>query len=337
MLVWVLIPLVLLAVGLWAAWWTMIRMPGQSFQGPLAELDDTQAALQAELRREVRRLSADTGERNLRNYPALLEAADYLEGQFEEAGYRPQRQEYTVRGLACYNLEAQIDGSRRPEEIVLVAAHYDSAPGTPGANDNASGVAALLALARRLAGSHPQRSLRWVAFTNEEPPHFQTPDMGSWVYARRCRQRGEKLVCVLSLETIGYFDARPGSQQYPAPFGAFYPSQGNFIGVVGNVGSRQLVRDVVAAFRKHGQFPSEGGAIPGDVPGAGWSDHWSFWQEGYSAAMITDTAPFRYPYYHTPQDTEEKLNYAHMARIVTGLQGVIEEFANPGNQDAAAP
>jgi Zn-dependent M28 family amino/carboxypeptidase len=302
-------------------------MPGETFQGPLAELNARQAILKDELRRDVEHLAATIGERNLNRYPALVKAADYIEAELADARYTPQRQKYLVRGMECSNVEVEIIGAKHPEEIVLIGAHYDSAPGTPGANDNASGVAALLALARRLAGSQPQRTVRLVAFTNEEPPYFQTPDMGSWVYARRCRKRQEKLVCMLSLETIGYYSDRPQSQHYPPPFGAFYPAEGNFIGVVGNVGSRQLVRQIVAAFRRHGEFPSEGGAIPGDVTGVGWSDHWSFWQEGYAAVMLTDTAPFRYPYYHSPLDTPDKLDFDHMARVVSGLEGVLGELA----------
>src|SRR5690606_24455686 len=187
---------------------------------------------------------------------------------------------FLVSGVECHNIEAELTGETQPEQIVIVGAHYDTAPGTPGANDNASGVAALLALARRFAHSRPEKTLRFVAFTNEEPPYFQTPSWGAWVYARRCRQRGEKLVAMLSLETIGYYTDEPNSQQYPAPFGAFYPSEGNFIGVIGNVGSRRLVQQVVEILRQQAAFPCEGGAIPAEVPGVGWSDDWSCWQEG---------------------------------------------------------
>lgn len=314
-------------VGATVAWWTMIRMPGDSFHGPLPELNPRQTSLKDELRRDVDNLAVTIGERNLKRYPALVQAADYIDRELNAAGYQPQRQIYTVRGLECVNLDVEIAGSSQPNEIVLIGAHYDSAIGTPGANDNASGVAALLALARRLAGSKPQRTLRFVAFTNEEPPYFQRPDMGSWWYAHRCRQRQENLVCVISLETIGYYSDRPQSQVYPAPLGMLYPDQGNFIGVIGNVGSRDLVRQVIDSFRRHGEFPSEGGAIPGQVPGVGWSDQWSFWQEGYAAVMVTDTALFRYPYYHLPQDTPDKIDFDRLSRVVSGLEGVVHELA----------
>jgi Zn-dependent M28 family amino/carboxypeptidase len=200
--------------------------------------------------------------------------------------------------------------------------------GSPGANDNGSGAAATLALARRVAGRNLPRTVRLVAFVNEEAGAFKTEAMGSLVYARQCRERNEKIVAMLSLETIGYYSTEPNSQSYPLPgLGALYPTTGNFIAFVGNFGSRALVRDVVGSFRKHARFPSEGAALPSAVPGIDWSDHWSFWQNGYPALMVTDTAPFRYPYYHLAQDTPDKLDYDRMARVVAGLRYVIEELA----------
>jgi hypothetical protein len=317
----------LAAAAMLLAWWVMIRMPGKSYRGDPPPLDDELAKLRSELRRHVEKLAGDIGERNLQHYPELLEAADYIEAELTAAGYEAARQEYKTRGYACYNLEAQLRGAVKPKEIVIVGAHYDSVVGTPGAGDNASGVAAMLALAKRFSGRQTARSLRFVAFVNEEPPYFQTPDMGSWVYARRCRKANENIVAMLSLETIGYYTDEPGTQQYPPPYGALYPREGNFIAVIGNVGSRPLVHRTVEAFRRHAKFPSEGGAIPGDVPGAGWSDHWSFWQEGYPGVMITDTALFRYPYYHSPDDTPDKLHYDQMARVVDGLETVIADLA----------
>jgi Zn-dependent M28 family amino/carboxypeptidase len=151
--------------------------------------------------------------------------------------------------------------------------------------------------------------------------------MGSWIHARGCRRREENIVAMLSLETIGYYSDAPGSQHYPPPLGSFYPSEGNFIGFVGDWASRQLVIDVIAAFRRLVAFPSEGAALPANVPGVGWSDHWAFWQEGFPALMVTDTAPFRYPHYHTPDDTADKLDYDRMARVVAGLADVLALMA----------
>ncbi len=289
-------------------------------------LSEQERMLRDALRQDVEKLAGEIGERNLGLYRGLAAAADYLEVSFTKTGSEVHRQEYEVAGMTCANIEVEIPGSDQAGEIVIVGAHYDSVDGSPGANDNATGVAAVLALNRLLAERKASRTLRFVAFANEEPPFFQSSHMGSLVYARHCRRRGEKVVAMLSLETIGYYSDHEGSQHYPFPFGIFYPSTGNFIGFVGNTLSRRLVRDLVASFRRHAKYPSQGGALPGFIPGIGFSDHWAFWQQGYPAAMVTDTAPFRYPYYHTASDTPEKVQYDRMARVVAGLAGVITDI-----------
>jgi hypothetical protein len=305
----------------------MIGMPGKSFRGPLPPLGERELALRDALRRDVEVLAAEIGERNVPHHPALAAAADFVEQSFTSAGLRVSRQEYRVGDEPCHNLEVEIAGGERAGEIVVVGAHYDSVFGSPGANDNGSGVAATLALAREFAGRKPARTLRFVAFANEEPPYFLSDDMGSLVYAKRCRERAERVVAMLSLETIGYYSDEGSTQQYPAPLSFFYPSTGDFLAFVGNVSSRALVREAIGSFRRHASFPSEGGAVPGDIPGVGWSDHWSFWQQGYPAIMLTDTAPFRYPHYHTRDDTPDKLDYDRLARVVAGLAGVVADLA----------
>lgn len=322
-----LIIVIALALGVAVAWRTMFWMPGESFAGPLPPLAPDAGTLAEELRRDVVRLAGDIGERNLRHYPQLIKAAKHIESQLRTAGYEVSRQVYEVDGQECYNIEVELAGQSRPDEIVVVGAHYDSYLGTPGADDNASGTAALLALARRFAGGKPERTLRFVAFTNEEPPYFQRPTMGSWAYAHRSRERDENLVCVLSLETLGYYSDEAESQRYPPPLGMVYPSVGNFVGVVGNVQSRPLVHRVLTSLRRNMKFPTEAGAVPNVVPGVGWSDHWSFWQEGYQAVMITDTAVFRNPNYHRAGDTPDTLDYDRMARVVEGIEHVIREVA----------
>ena len=214
-------------------------------------------------------------------------------------------------------------------EIIVIGAHYDSVFGSPGANDNGDRVAATLALARRFASAKPKHTLRFVAFVNEEPPYFLSGEMGSLVYARRCKERGDKISAMISLETIGYFSDAPHSQTYPSPgLGVFYPKVGNFIGFVSNVKSRPLLRRVIALFRKHAKIPSEGAALPAFIPGVSWSDQWSFWQQGYPAIMVTDTAPFRYPYYHSSNDTPDKLDYDRFTLVVSGMEKVIEKLTN---------
>lgn len=310
-----------------AGWLVMIRMPGRSFHGPAPRLTPVETTLRDELAAHVQELGGKIGERNLSHYPRLLEAAQYIETDLTDAGYQVRRDNYEVQGKTCSNLEAELGGASR--EIVLIGAHYDSVFGSPGANDNGSGVAALLALARRFAGTHNSKTLRFIAFVNEEPFYFQSAEMGSFVYAGRCRERGDQISAMISLETIGYFSTQPGSQRYPAlGLGLLYPRKGNFIGFVGNVASRSLVRGAIGEFRRHAQIPSEGAALPALVPGVGWSDQWSFWQHGYPGIMVTDTAPFRYPHYHTASDTPDKLDYDSMTRVVAGMEKVIQHLAN---------
>jgi Iap family predicted aminopeptidase len=297
-----------------------IRMSGKSYRGELLALTEDEMALREELRRHVEMLAGTIGERNLPHLPQLRQAADYVRAEFRN----PSAQEFTVEGQRCENLEIEVRGG---EEIVVIGGHYDSVYGSPGANDNATGTAAVLALAHRFQDTKPARTLRFVAFVNEEPPYSYSTAMGSVMYAKRCRSRNEKIVAMLSLETIGYYSRAAHSQQYPFPLSLFYPSTGDFIGFVGNTESASLVEKAIRVFRETTRFPSEAAAVPASIPGVGWSDHWSFWQQGYPAIMITDTAPYRYPHYHSATDTPEKINYDCLARVVAGLQRVIGHLA----------
>jgi len=308
-------------------WWFGMRMPGKNVSkaGPLSP---DEVLLREELRADVQKLAAEIGERNMPHHAQLNAAADFIEDSFSRAGLRTRRDSYEIRGQPCHNIEAEISGSQggSPPQIVIIGAHYDSVFGSPGANDNGTGVAAMLALARRFASAKPKQTLRFVAFVNEEPPYFLSGEMGSQVYARRCKERGDKVSAMISLETIGYFSDAPHSQTYPSPgLGLFYPKVGNFIGFVSNVKSGALLRRVMALFRKHAKIPSEGASLPAFIPGVSWSDQWSFWQQGYRAIMVTDTAPFRYPYYHSSNDTPDKIDYDRFALVVSGMEKVIQE------------
>jgi hypothetical protein len=318
------IALVLLPI-IFLVWAFGIRMPGRNITSAAA-LNDAEVALRAELVVDVQTLAGEIGERNTMRYAQLNAAAEFIEQSLARARLTLRRDSYELRGHAYHNIEVEIRGAR--PEILIVGAHYDSVFGSPGANDNGSGVAGLLALARRFAGKPCGQTLRFVAFVNEEPPYFQTPEMGSFVYARRCKDRGDQVAGMISLETIGYFSDEPRSQKYPAAgLGFFYPTKGNFIGFVGNTGSRSLLRAAVSAFKKEQKLPCEGAALPAAIPGIGWSDQWSFWECGYPAIMVTDTAPFRYPHYHSSTDTPDKLDYDRFALVVSGMEKVIAELA----------
>jgi len=310
----------------------MIKMPGKSYAGLLSPLTDSQLSLRDELVRDVDKLAGQIGERNIFLYHNLTAAAEFIMKSLVEAGYDVQRQSYQVEGKTCYNIEAELAGTKLPEQIVIIGAHYDSVYGSPGANDNGSAVAATLALARRFAAKKTVRTLRFVLFVNEEPPLFHTDQMGSMVYAKRSKAKNEVITAMLALETIGYYSEQPKSQKYPFPFNLIYPSTGNFIAFVSDPSSRKLLHTVIASFRKNCRFPSQGGAIPEIIPGVNWSDHWSFWQQGYTAIMVTDTAVFRDPFYHSSEDTPDKIDYDRLTREVSGLQPVISEIVGVADQ-----
>jgi len=268
------------------------------------------------MRAIVETLARDIGERNVTKPRAYAAAADFIEQSLKNS--RRQKFETGV------NIEAEVTGN---DEIIVVGAHYDSVIGSPGADDNASGVAAVIELARHFASRSLKRTIRFVAFANEEPPHFATPEMGSFRYAQRCKTGGEKVVAMLSLESIGYFTDTPRSQEYPAMLNLLYPSVGNFIAFVSNLRSRRLLVRCVRQFRKHSKLPVESGALPEMISGVAWSDQWAFWQFGFPAIMVTDTAFFRNERYHTAADTPETLDYERMSEVVTGLSGAILELA----------
>lgn len=309
------------------AWllWFMVRVPGASYAGPLAPLNTAQAEIESRLRRHVAAIASR--EHNMEHPAALEAAAREIESVLTGLGYTVTAQRFASRSAEVRNIEIEIPGGARAAEIVLVGAHYDSVSGSPGGNDNGSGVAALLELARLLRGAKPERTLRLVWFVNEEPPYFTTGDMGSQHYAQRSRQRGERIVAMFSLETIGWYSDERGSQHYPFPLSFFYPSRGDFLAFVSNFSSRPLLHEAIAAFRRHAAFPSEGVAAPALLPGVDWSDHASFWQRGYPALMLTDTALYRYPWYHSAQDTPDKVDYARLARVTTGLHAMFAELA----------
>ena len=282
------------------------------------------------LRLHVEQLAGKIGERNVFRPAALQAAASYIEHEWEQQGYAVRRLAYDVAGVRCLNLEATRRGSAREREILLIGAHYDSVTGSPGANDNASGVSALLELSRLFANIEPALTVRFVAFVNEEPPFFITGQQGSMVYAAAARRRRDDIRLMASIETIGWYSSAPGSQSYPPLFNLFYPNRADFIGFVSNFRSRDPMHRLAAAFRANSDFPLETAATFSFVPGVSWSDHRSFWRQGYRAVMITDTAFYRYRHYHAPSDTPDRLAYPEFARVTSGLFAAFSELAQGG-------
>jgi hypothetical protein len=279
------------------------------------------------LRRDVIHLAEAIGPRNLYHYENLNEALRFIARSFIKAGLRPKLQTYAVKGKKFANIEVEILGTSRSDEIIVVGAHYDTHKDSPGANDNGSAVAALLELARYFGANHksPERTLRLVAFTNEESPFTRRKTMGSRVYARECRRRGDKIVGMICLETIGCFRSEPGSQKLSLG-GRLLPERGNFLALVANSDSSRLLGEVEEALSRNSRIAYESLTLPSNVPGAFSSDHRSFWQEGFPAIMVTDTAPLRYDPYHTRADTPEKVDYAWLDLVVEGLKNIVEDL-----------
>lgn len=311
-------------------------MPGPPHRGPLPPATPAQESLAARLRDHVHHLAEVIGPRD-RPGPTR-EAADYLEAQLAGLGYAVRSHPFESLGHGYRNLEVELSPIARPgegrlpgdgrrEEIVIMGAHYDSSRHSPGANDNASGCAALLEVARLLAGRRGERTLRLVFFAAEEPPFFATEAMGSRAYARRSAAAGEEITAMFALDSLGYYSDAPGSQRHPPPLGLVYPDRGSFLAFTSNVASLGLLRRSVATFRAAVPFPTEGLAAPAWLPGVAWSDHASFWRAGYPAVLITDTAVYRDPAYHRSKDTPERLDYLRLARVTQGLARLLETTA----------
>lgn len=319
--------LLLVAAAAAAAVWYALALPGRSFSGPTPPPTAAEQSLAQRLKRHVVAIASTP--HNVAHYAELKQAAAYIEGEFKALGYEPNAQVFTAAGHQVRNIEVVIEppDAGPDTESIVVGAHYDSAGIAPGANDNATGVAAVIELARLLKDKVPKdKRLRLVAFVNEEPPFDRTNDMGSWRYAQALKDRGEKVAGMISLETLGKFSDEPGSQKYPPPFNLIFPSKANFVALVALPGSRAFLHEVVDLFRANTKIPTIGGTAPDFIDGIGWSDHWSFWKLGYPAVMITDTALFRYPDYHHPTDTPDKVNYDLLARITLGLEKTLSDM-----------
>ncbi|HEX6742119.1 MAG TPA: M20/M25/M40 family metallo-hydrolase [Sphingomicrobium sp.] len=321
----VLLVLLLVFVGLpvglliWAT-----SVPGESFAGPIPPVTPDRQQVAERLHADVVAIASEP--HNLSHVAALARSEAHIAGQLQAAGYGVRTQDVLLPGR---NLEVVVEPKEASAPTLVIGAHYDSVMDAPGANDNGSGTAALLELARRLKRHDGQlgRRLRLIFFVNEEPPYFKSNAMGSRVAALALMKSRERVDGMISLETMGYFDDRAGSQHYPFPLGLRYPDTGNFIAFVGDLESRQFLRRSIARFRRHARIPSVGGTAPTFIEGIDWSDHWSFSQEGIPAFMVTDTAPFRYPHYHEPTDSPDKVNYDRLALVVDGLEGLILDLA----------
>ncbi|HEY8227208.1 MAG TPA: M28 family peptidase [Pyrinomonadaceae bacterium] len=276
----------------------------------------------ARLEQHVRKLSTDFSPRDESHPENLDRVAAYIREEFQRAGGVVSDQPYTVNNKIYRNVVATFGPD--VNECVIVGAHYDTAGPLPGADDNASGIAGLVELATLLRTANLKSRVELVAFTLEEPPYFRSAAMGSAVHASSLRKQGARVKAMLSLEMIGYFSDATGSQHFPTPlFAWLYPNQGNFIAVAGRLREGLLVRRVKAAMRGGSRLPVYSINAPTLVAGIDFSDQLNYWQAGYPAVMITDTAFYRNPNYHSPGDTPEKLDYKRMAMVVEGVYSAV--------------
>jgi Zn-dependent M28 family amino/carboxypeptidase len=295
---------------------------------------DHRPAIVERLRRHVDQLAGVIGPRHP-GEPAVLEAAAvYIEREFAAIGHEVVRERYDASGVEVANLVVERYGTKRPTEVVIVGAHYDTLAVTPGADDNASAVAMLIEVGRILADRSPGRTLRYVAFTCEEPPYFNLGLMGSQHHARECRKRNENVVGMLSLEMVGFYRDEPGSQKLPPgiPKGLqwIFPKRANFLAAVGNPRSARMLWPFRRGFKRASRFPLFTIALPEKIHEIRRSDNSSFWDQGYPALMITDTSFLRNPNYHEPTDTPDTLNYERMAEATIGVAGGVARLAQMG-------
>ncbi|MRR16009.1 MAG: M28 family peptidase [Deltaproteobacteria bacterium] len=265
-------------------------------------------------------LSREIGSRSLREPHKLCQAQNYIETFLQKIHFPYVLQSYRVNGKTFSNVIATAPGNNNPPETIVIGAHYDTILNTPGADDNASGVAVLLEMCRALQNNAPDRTVKLVFFTLEEPPVFDTEQMGSWVFATDARARGENIALMISLDMLGYYNDNEKRQQYPLPLmDLFYSDTPNFIVVAGDTPCRHLVASAADHIRRTCDFRVEDLTVPRFFPGIKLSDNLSFWKMGYKAMMITDTGFYRNPNYHTQQDTIETLNFDKLASLCEGL------------------
>ena len=279
------------------------------------------------LYRHVRALAHQIGSRSLSEYDKLKEAQTYIETVLRESGIPYSIQDCPAHEKTCANIVVTFPGSRPLPQKILIGAHYDTIPGTPGADDNASSVSVLLEMCRALKNSTPDKTLQLVFFTLEEPPSFDTERMGSRVCAGEARKNNEDILLMICLEMIGYYSPRKNGQEFPLPLmNLFYSAVPDFVLVAGDLASRKMVAFAGDCIRRTSGLRVETLTVPQCFPGIKLSDHSSFWRRGYRAIMITDTAFYRNPNYHTPMDTIDTLDFKAMTALCETLIKMVHEL-----------
>lgn len=307
----------------------LLPLRDQPHAGAAPPLNGDERALALALEQHIRAIAG--GPRNVAHRANLDAAAQYIETTLAAFGLAAASDVFAAGGASVRNIEAVFEPAEATAatRTIVAGAHYDTDGTSPGANDNGTGVAAMLELCRALAHRRPAGPHRLciVFFVNEEQPYGKTELMGAWRHARALKASGEPVAGMIALETLGYFSNRPGSQRLPWPFSWAYGDRGDFVAFIGLPGARAFLSKALKAFRRAHTLPSSGTVVPGFIEGADLSDHWAYAREGFPALMITDTAPYRNPFYHSSNDTPDTVDYASLARITGGLEAMLRSLA----------
>ncbi len=279
------------------------------------------------LKKHVRTLSTDIGQRHVNQPHALHKAANYISHEWEAMGYKVKPQLFSAMGVRCMNLEVERSGTDEDAGAIVITANYDTSKDCPGANNNASGIACLLEISRLFKRTHPQRTIRFVALTNENAPFIGSDKMGSWIYAHRADQQHSNIKTVVVLDSLGYYDNSANSQLHPPLMGMFYPNRANFLAMVSDFGAISVMSRFNSLFKRHSSFACQKIIAPSIFPGKKWNDHSTFSTHGYKVFMVTDTAHYRYPFYQTGRDTAEKVDYQSLSDITNGLVKAFIDFS----------
>ena len=320
-LAWSMVRVMVMLVAIFVVACSLVAQPGMRSSSTSTKTVDP-----AKLRGHVIALSETFHPRDWQNPANLDRSADYIAEQFKQAGATVEFQDYETMGNNYRNVIGRFGSGK--ERKLIVGAHYDSCGDTPGADDNASGVAGLIELARLIGVEPPDAEVELVAYTLEEPPFFGGSEMGSVIHAGSVAGEKPNIVGVIVLEMIGYFSDEPGSQSYPLPIlKGFYPSRGNFITVVGRWDQGGWLKQVKAAMKGSTALPVYSFRGPSSLPGVDYSDHRNYWPHDIPAAMITNTAFYRNKAYHTPNDTADRLDYDRMGMVVVAVYEAIHKLA----------
>lgn len=279
------------------------------------------------LKNHVTRLADEIGQRHVNAPHALHKAVNYISDEWSAMGYQVDTQNFSAKGVRCLNLVAERAGTDSDASTILVVTNYDSSKDCPGANDNASSLAAMLEISRIMRQYAPKHSVRFVALSNEKPPFVDTEKMGSWVYAHQARECFDNIKCVIILGSLGYYNEAPDSQLYPPLLGRIYPDRANYLAMASNLVSAPGMFRFNRLFKQHARFPSQMMALPNIFSRHHWYHPSPFSVCGYKNFIVTDTGHCRYPFANSGRDTAEKLDYQSLSNVTLGLTHALADFS----------